>query len=84
MLFINKIIKMAYSHNYNTESEEEYDTGYGSPDEDPPSQEEINLREGEKIYKRIFWYLIIMFLLYPYLVIKSGNLFQILNQTLLP
>jgi len=63
---------------------ENYDGGYGSPDGDPPSQEEINLREGEKIYEKRIWYLIIMFLLYPYLVIKLGNLLPSLNQTLLP
>jgi len=63
---------------------EKYDGGYGSPDEDPPTQEEINLREGEKIYEKRIWYLIIMFLLYPYLVIKLGNLLPSLNQTLLP
>ena len=63
---------------------DEYDIDYGSPDEYPPSQEEIYLREGERIYEKRIWYLIIMFLLYPYLIIKSGNLFQSLNQTLLP
>ena len=63
---------------------DEYDIGYGSPDEYPPSQEEIYLREGERIYEKRIWYLIIMFLLYPYLVIKLGNLLPSLNQTLLP
>ena len=39
---------------------DEYDIDYGSPDEYPPSQEEIYLREGEKIYEKRIWYLIII------------------------
>ena len=63
-----------------SELSDEYDEGYGSPDDDPPTTEEINIRECKQLYQKIFSYIIIMCFTYPLIFTKLENLYLNLNQ----
>ena len=63
-----------------SELSDEYDEGYGSPDDDPPTPQEINIRECKQLYQKIFWYIIILCFIYSLIVTKLENLYLNLNQ----
>lgn len=57
------------------DSNDDYENGYeyGSPDEDPPTIEELNIKNAKKYYIKNLWYILIFTLIYNLLIIMLGN-----------
>ena len=51
-----------------------YEPGYGSPDEDPPSEYETHIKEGDEFYNRVFWGVVFTIYMVPKIITVLGNL----------